>query len=460
MGDPKKVFISYSHQNADACAWIDSVLEKQDGFNVWYDKGLVPGEVYRKKIAQVIRDAGYFIILLSESSVNSDWVLDEVEYAKKLHKRILPIWVEDVEIPDDLDMILQRYHSLFWHLRSSDSQFEKSLLSMFDIGDAAPVGQAQVGYGNMFSEKVNEKMKDLLRKEEQGKFSEIYRPENACVLGEAYLYGGPCAVDRQKARHYFQTAKYFGNRDGEFYLLKMQLDDQVKETWDEPDEEFCKPIVERIEELADAGSIPAKLCLGNLLWYGRYGCPVDKDRSAALYEECARLGNARAQFVTSSNYYYGEGVEKDYELAKMYANLALEQRYIYAWRRWGKFYRDGRAVEQDYAKARACYEKGARMGDYNCYNKIGDMLYHGWGCPVDYEAAVQYFEKGEKAPAYGQSYALQRSKTALGRAYEKGQGVQMDLAAAADKYLEGYHSGSLECRDAYLRCSQQLKVPD
>ena len=411
----KNVFISYSHRDRDACARIDSLLEKRDDFNVWYDKGLIPGEVYRRRIAEVIRNSGYFIILLSQSSVASDWVIDEVEYAKKLHKRILPIWLENVDIPDDLDMILQRYHSLFWHLRSSDSQFEESLMSMFDPVEEKSVGQALVGFGNEYSERVNAEMRDLLAKERQHRFSDLYAPENACILGTAYL------------------------------------------TWDDPDEKIYRPIVKRIRSLADDGCLPAKLYMGNLYWYGRFGVEADKAKSAELYEECARLGNARAQFVMSSNYYYGDGVERDYELAKMYANLALEQKYIYAWRRWGKFYRDGKAVEQDFTRARECYEKGAQMGDYNCYNKIGDMFYHGWGCDVDYAAAVEYFRKGEQAPLFGQRYSLQRAKTALGRAYEKGQGVEQDLAAAAQKYLEGYEAGSLECRDAYLRCSQQHK---
>ena len=452
-----RIFISYSHKDRETCSKIDALLEKQEGFSVWYDKGLVPGEVYRRKIAEVIRNAGYFIILLSESSVNSDWVLDEVEYAKKLHKRILPIWIENVDIPDDLDMILQRYHSLFWHLRSSDSQFESSLLSMFDRHTDDSQGQALVGFGNEFSEKVNKKMKDLLGKERQGRFSECYSKENAVHLGNAYLFGGPCGIDRAKARHYFRTGQYFGDPDCEFRLLQMQMEDQVEETWDDPDEEFSKPIITRMTELADGGSIPAKLYLGNLYWYGRYGIEKDYERSAAIYEECARLGNARAQYLMASNYYYGEGVPQDYELAKMYANLAVEQKYIYAWRRWGKFYRDGLAVPQDFKKSRECYKRGAKMGDYNCYNKLGDMLYHGWGCDEDREAAFRQFQEGEKAPAISQRYSLQRSKTALGRAYELGQGVAQDLSAAADKYLEGYKHGSLECRDAYLRCSRQLK---
>ena len=84
-----------------------------------------------------------------------------------------------------------------------------------------------------------------------------------------------------------------------------------------------------IRDLAGEGCIPAMLYMGNLCWYGRCGVAESRVRSASYYEECARRGNARAQYVMSSNYYYGEGVQVDYELAKMYANLALEQKYIY-----------------------------------------------------------------------------------------------------------------------------------
>ncbi len=35
MGDPRKIFISYSHRDAEACTKIDSLLEKQEGFSVW-----------------------------------------------------------------------------------------------------------------------------------------------------------------------------------------------------------------------------------------------------------------------------------------------------------------------------------------------------------------------------------------------------------------------------------------
>ena len=458
--DPVKVFISYSHKNREICDRIADIMRSEPRFDVWYDKGLVPGDTYRRKIVETIRDCHYFIVLLSEDSVRSEWVLDEVEYAKKLHKKILPVYVEETQVPDEIDMILQRYHSLFWHLRQSDAQFAENLMMVFG-GPASGrehAGEALVGFGNEFSEKENIRMRELLKKEKEGRFAACYDPENACSLGRAYLFGGPCAIDRGKAHFYFKTAAYFGNADAEFYLDEMRIEDKENDTWDEADSEFAAPIIANIIDLAEKGSVPAKLFMGNVYWYGKYGCPVDIEKSASLYEECAKKGNARAEYMMAANYYFGDGVKQDYDLAVMYANLALEQKYIKSWRRWGKFYRDGLAVPQDYAKARECYEKGAQTGDYNCYNKVGDMLYFGWGFPVDYDTAFQYYLKGEQAPENGQKYGLWKAKQALGRCYELGHGVEKDLRTAAEKYLAGYRYGSLECRDAYIRVSKEAAV--
>ena len=89
--------------------------------------------------------------------------MDEVEYAKRLHKRILPIYAEETKLPDELDMILQRYHCLFWYLRSSDLQFESSLLQVFDneSPDKSSTPEREKIF-NEFSVEVNRQMQRLV----------------------------------------------------------------------------------------------------------------------------------------------------------------------------------------------------------------------------------------------------------------------------------------------------------
>lgn len=454
--DSEQVFISYSHHDRPACDAIASLLE---GLHllIWYDKGLIPGEIYRKKIVDTIRNSDYFIVLLSSFSVRSEWVMDEVEFAKKQHKRILPIYLDDVELPDELDMILQRYHCLFWHLRSSEEEFLESLERIFG-DESVREDPAKSAFGfSEFSEAENLEMRRLAELESKGSYAACYTAEASCRLGKAYLYGISCAVDRKKAAFYFRIAEYRGNPDGSAYLLQMKLDEMEQAIWDEPDEEFCEPIIRELRSLADRGSEAAMLLYANALWYGKYGCAEDMVRSAELYERCARNGNARAQYIMASNYYMGEGVPQDYDLAVMYANLCMEQKYIKSWRRWGEFYRDGRIFPQDCARAREFYARGAEAGDYHCYNRIGDMYYYGQGCEVDRDRAFAYYLKGEKAPENGQKYGLWCAKQALGRCYELGHGTERNLETAAEKYLEGYRLGCRECKSDYLRCSRQIR---
>ena len=452
------VFISYSHRDRSICDSIASLIEKPSR-DIWYDKGLIPGEIYRKKIVEKIQASDYFVVLLSGESIRSEWVIDEVEYAKKQHKRILPIFLQKITLPSDLDMILQRYHCLFWYLRNSDSQFKDNLDRVFEKGEGTPdIRQTGEAFNSGdFSESEIAKMRRMLDFESRGVYSECYTAEGACLLGKAYLYGSACAEDRKKAGFYFRIAKYNGSLDARAYLLQIQLEDQETSTWDEPDEAFCTPVIDSIKSLADQGSEAAMMLLAHYLWYGRYGCEKDYVQSAALYEICAKKGNARAQYLMSVNYYYGDGVPKDYDLAIMFAHLALEQKYIKAWRRLGKFYRDGLAVPRDYQKAKAYYEKGAQAGDYNCYNKLGDMYYYGWGFEVNYQTAFSYYLKGEQAPENGQKYGLWKAKQALGRCYELGHGTEQDAEIATEKYMEGYRLGSDECKKDYVRLAGILK---
>lgn len=460
MSDKQQLFISYSHADRAVCQEIARALDALEKLNLWYDKSLVPGEEYRKRIAARIQEADYFVVLLSGRSVQSEWVLDELEYAKSCRKKIIPVWIEPVELPPEFEMILQRYHGLFWYMKQSASAFAADFAVIVQHRTASEAWQADADeVRRELAPEEESRIRSLLQQAAAGQYAVCYQPENALLLGKACYYGISTDVDFEKARFYFRVATYHGSLDAEFFLEQLKIE-QLQETLSDNDASpLWDDVLAHIDELARAGSVPARLFMGNVYWYGKYGYPVDWVKSAQLYESCAREGNARAQYIMASNYYHGEGVPQDLDLAVMYAHLCLETKYFKTFRRMGIFCMEGIAVPRDPDRAFECFTEGAKAGDYYCYCKLGEMYEQGIGRPADANKALACYLEAEKAPVDGQKYALRKSREFLGRFYENHPDIPGHLAKAAEKYLEGIQLGNADCREPYARCRAALEPP-
>lgn len=452
MAEKQKLFVSYSHADKSICKEITAALEAEGKLTIWFDESLVPGEEYRKKIASRIREADYVTVLLSGRSVKSEWVLDEVEYAKSCKKRIIPVWIEPLELPPDFEMILQRYHGLFWHMKASAASFARDFSAIVLNKNQSEEWHSDADEirREMVPDEEN-RIATLMQQAAAQQYSLCYQPENALLLGRAYYYGIHTDADFEKARFFFKVASYRQNADAAFFLEQLKLDELREEMNDDEPSPLWEAPLARIEALAGEGSVPARLFMGNVYWYGKFGYPVDAVRSAQLYESCAREGNARAQYIMASNYYHGDGVPMDLDLAIMYAHLCLEQKYFKAWRRMGIFCLEGRALPQDTQRALALFTEGSKAGDYYCYCLLGKMYEQGTGIPKDPEKALSCYLEAEKAPINGQVYALRKTKEALGRFYESHPDIPHHLHKAAEKYLEGIQLGNAACREPYLR---------
>lgn len=99
------VFISYSHADSQ---FVDNLAKrlKATGVDVWIDKWMIKvGDSITGKINEGIGASDYLVIVLSQSSVNSKWVREELNTALvrnvEVEKRafILPVLKEDCEIP-------------------------------------------------------------------------------------------------------------------------------------------------------------------------------------------------------------------------------------------------------------------------------------------------------------------------------------------------------------------------
>jgi hypothetical protein len=81
------IFISYSKAERDLTVALARDLESQ-GFTVWWDTSLLPGDDFPDEIKRQIDAACVAIVIWSESSVGSRWVKAEAQRADDLRKLI------------------------------------------------------------------------------------------------------------------------------------------------------------------------------------------------------------------------------------------------------------------------------------------------------------------------------------------------------------------------------------
>jgi hypothetical protein len=106
-----KAFISHSHVDKDCARNIATELI-QKGVDTWFDEWEIqPGDSLIEKIFQEgLKDVDLFAVLLSPSSVQSEWVKYELDVAliQRLSgvTRVVPIIVEECDIPVALKALL------------------------------------------------------------------------------------------------------------------------------------------------------------------------------------------------------------------------------------------------------------------------------------------------------------------------------------------------------------------
>jgi len=71
-----KIFISYAHEDRPAVGPLAEGLERA-GFDVWWDKELGAGDVFRRTIEERLRTSDVVVVVWSKRSVLSPWAADE-----------------------------------------------------------------------------------------------------------------------------------------------------------------------------------------------------------------------------------------------------------------------------------------------------------------------------------------------------------------------------------------------
>jgi hypothetical protein len=91
------IFISYAAEDRDRVLLLVQALEKT-GWTMFWDRTIPAGKTWRQTISAEIQACRSVLVVWTQRSVNSEWVLEEAEIGKR--RRILvPVLLDDVEPP-------------------------------------------------------------------------------------------------------------------------------------------------------------------------------------------------------------------------------------------------------------------------------------------------------------------------------------------------------------------------
>lgn len=128
MGELPYIFISYSHKDSES-VWPTIFKLQEDGFRIWYDDGISPGTEWDTNIAKHIRKCAFFIAFISRNYLDSDNCKDELSFVRELNKNRVLIFLEEVILPDEMQMRLGRLQAIYWNRYGEKKAYHKLMQS-------------------------------------------------------------------------------------------------------------------------------------------------------------------------------------------------------------------------------------------------------------------------------------------------------------------------------------------
>jgi len=125
-GSEPYVFVSYAHYDK---AIIYKELEwlKKEGVHIWYDEGIPPSSEWPAEIERAILNCCVFMVFISPDAIASRHVRDELHFALKKQKTIIPVKIRDTRLEGTgLDMQMGRIN----FIGLEESNFRQKVLEL------------------------------------------------------------------------------------------------------------------------------------------------------------------------------------------------------------------------------------------------------------------------------------------------------------------------------------------
>jgi len=103
---PRRVFILYSEEDLDFVSKLYKALKVTPYRILWDRKEIKVGDNVIETLERMQNESDDFIFVISKHSVDSDETKMSLETARNQNKRILPVLIDDSELPEELQEIM------------------------------------------------------------------------------------------------------------------------------------------------------------------------------------------------------------------------------------------------------------------------------------------------------------------------------------------------------------------
>lgn len=132
-GKKPYIFASYAHKDADL-VFPEIKRFHDEGYPIWYDQGLTPGQEWDEEIEEALVGSALLIVFITENSMASSNVVDEIKLALEERIDIIPIYLENAELASGLKLRLSQKHAIF-KFQLHDEDYIKACFKAFDSAD-------------------------------------------------------------------------------------------------------------------------------------------------------------------------------------------------------------------------------------------------------------------------------------------------------------------------------------
>lgn len=137
------IFVSYAHADGkkvfSEIAWLH-----EQGYRIWYDEGVDPGNEWPDEVATALEAADYFLVFISPSAVESTNVRNEINVALNKRKRFLAIHLVKTPLPPGLELRMGNIQALLRFQMETD-RYRAKLLQVLppSVNDDGPLASSR-----------------------------------------------------------------------------------------------------------------------------------------------------------------------------------------------------------------------------------------------------------------------------------------------------------------------------